>query len=182
MHVRKPGVSLAAEPPPHPAASRLPAAANWMLEVTSGEAEKAAGHDFAKLYRHSELAEAADATVSKFRCGGHRQGCPVRASAAPWQWARMGSSAGCVLPRLLNALNGGLSTLTQCVSRFTTCPAVEVHTAPGILHAPCSVPEPGAKPTTVADMHPASQVQQAKVLLLRNSRWALRKPGRELRP
>ncbi|KAL4428984.1 hypothetical protein ABPG77_006023, partial [Micractinium sp. CCAP 211/92] len=77
--------------------------ANWMLEVTSGEAEKAGGHNFAELYRRSELAEAADAIVSKF-----------------------------------------------------------------------SVPEPGSKPTTVADMHPASQLQQARQLLMRNSRELLR--------
>ncbi|KAL4420059.1 hypothetical protein ABPG77_007498, partial [Micractinium sp. CCAP 211/92] len=77
--------------------------ANWMLEVTSGEAEKASGHDFAELYRQSKLAEAADATVSTF-----------------------------------------------------------------------SAPEPDAKPMTMADMHPASQLQQTKELLLRNSRELLR--------
>lgn len=46
--------------------------------MTSGEAEKAGGHNFAELYRHSELAEAADAIVSKFRCGGVAGGvcCP----------------------------------------------------------------------------------------------------------
>lgn len=37
---------------------------------------------------------------------------------------------------------------------------------------PCSAPEPDAKPMTMADMHPASQLQQTKELLLRNSRWA----------
>ncbi|KAL4440309.1 hypothetical protein ABPG75_003310 [Micractinium tetrahymenae] len=39
--------------------------ANWMLEVTSGEAEKAGGHDFAELFRRSELAAAADAIMKE---------------------------------------------------------------------------------------------------------------------
>ncbi|KAI3429335.1 hypothetical protein D9Q98_005430 [Chlorella vulgaris] len=40
-------------------------AANWMLEVTSPDAEKTSGHDFAKLYRSSELAQAVDKTVNE---------------------------------------------------------------------------------------------------------------------
>lgn len=43
--------------------------ANWMLEVTSPEAEKRTGQDFAQLYARSELAAAAVAMVDKHRCG-----------------------------------------------------------------------------------------------------------------
>jgi ABC-type multidrug transport system permease subunit len=40
--------------------------ANWMLEVTSPEAEKQMGVDFAELYAGSELAAAAEAMVDKY--------------------------------------------------------------------------------------------------------------------
>lgn len=39
-----------------------------MLEVTSPEAEKQMGVDFAELYAGSQLAAAADAMVDKHRC------------------------------------------------------------------------------------------------------------------
>lgn len=44
--------------------------ANWMLEVTSPEAERQTGRDFAQLYARSELAAAAAAMVEKHRWGG----------------------------------------------------------------------------------------------------------------
>jgi len=45
-----------------------------MLEVTSPEAEKATGLNFAELYSGSELAEAAGAMVDKYRWAGRRVG------------------------------------------------------------------------------------------------------------
>jgi hypothetical protein len=47
-------------------------AANWMLDVSSPDAEKKGGHDFAELYRVSQLAAEVQATVTKFRCGCRR--------------------------------------------------------------------------------------------------------------
>lgn len=40
-----------------PAPPLPPAAANWMLEVTSPDAEQATGLNFAQLFQHSELNE-----------------------------------------------------------------------------------------------------------------------------
>lgn len=47
-----------------------------------------------------------------------------------------------------------------------------VAVCPPLVPSTCSAPQPGAKPVTVADMHPASQLRQTQQLLLRNSRWA----------
>jgi hypothetical protein len=51
--------------------------ANWMLEVTSTEAEKTSGHAFAQLYRESALARAVEATVAEVtRSASRRLGRP----------------------------------------------------------------------------------------------------------
>lgn len=65
--------------------------ANWMLEVTSPEAEKRTGMDFAQLYSRSELAAAAAAMVEKHRRGRGRRRC-ARCAARPARWA---AAAGC---------------------------------------------------------------------------------------
>jgi hypothetical protein len=39
--------------------------ANWMLDVSSPDAEKKSGHDFAQLYRASPAAQAVEATVAE---------------------------------------------------------------------------------------------------------------------
>lgn len=53
--------------------SHLPSA-DWMLEITSPDAEKLGGNNFAALYAGSDLAAAAVAMVDKFRCAGGLQG------------------------------------------------------------------------------------------------------------
>ena len=59
--------------------------ASWMLEVTSGEAEKRGGADFATAFQDSALARQAEAVLSQWRCGIWRDALGTRQGALVWR-------------------------------------------------------------------------------------------------